>query len=134
MLLQCVIEMCVVRNYALAVVFITAAVLTIGTGGQQVTGLDDLLLARGVDTAIGCVVALRVFVLMTRCTATARVPAAIICTLDAVETTAGHLAHGTVTTPEARVSRRELQYHTLALLQAYDASVGALVRQRSVAE
>jgi hypothetical protein len=76
MLLQCVIEMCVVRNYALAVVFITAAVLSIGTGGQQVTGLDDLLLARGVDTAIGCVVALRVFVLMTRCTATARVPAA----------------------------------------------------------
>ena len=39
MLLQCVIEMCVVRTYALAVVFITAAVLTIGTGGQQVTGL-----------------------------------------------------------------------------------------------
>ena len=71
---------------------------------------------------------------MTRRTATARVPAAIICMLAAIETTAGHLAHGTVTTLEARVSRRDLQYHALALLQAYDASVGALVRQRSVAE
>ena len=47
MVLQLVIELCVVRNYALAVVFITAAALTIASGGQSVADLGHLLLVRG---------------------------------------------------------------------------------------
>ncbi len=52
--LQFVIEMYVVRNYTLAVVFITPAALTIASGGQPVDNLGELLLTRGSDTLIGC--------------------------------------------------------------------------------
>ena len=61
MILQFTIEMVVLRNYALAVVFITAAALTLAAGGLPVPDLGSYLLARGVDTAVGCAVALAVF-------------------------------------------------------------------------
>ena len=59
--LQFTIEMFVVRNYALAVVFITPTALTIATGGLVVGDVGDLLLARGLDTLIGFVVAVAVY-------------------------------------------------------------------------
>ena len=65
-LLQFTIEMFVVRNYALAVVFITPLALTVASGGRPVGEVGGLLLARGVDTLIGCVVALAVYLLITR--------------------------------------------------------------------
>ncbi|WP_457147161.1 FUSC family protein [Mycobacterium sp. URHB0021] len=64
-LLNFAIEMLVVRNYALAAVFITATALTISSGSRQVD-VGDLLLDRGVDTLIGCVVGLGVYLVMAR--------------------------------------------------------------------
>ena len=50
--------MTVIRNYALAVVFITAAALTIAAGGHPVPHVGHMLWVRGSDTVIGCVIGL----------------------------------------------------------------------------
>ena len=65
-LLQFTVELVVVRNYAIAVVFITPLALTMSSGGHPVDDIDELLLARGIDTLIGCVVALAVYLLIGR--------------------------------------------------------------------
>ena len=57
-LLQFAVEMLVLRNYALAAIFITAAGMTLASGGQPVASLPHFLWARGVDTLVGCAVAL----------------------------------------------------------------------------
>lgn len=132
--LQFIIEMIVIRNYALAVVFITAAALTIASGGHPVPDVGHLLWVRGVDTVIGCFVGLAVFVLSTPRFATSRVPDEIIRTLEAIEATIKSMAKGDVLTPTARLARRDLQHRTIALLQAYDRSVGSSPRHGEQAE
>ena len=134
MVLQFVIEITVMRNYALAVVFITAAALTIAAGGHAVADIGHLLWVRGVDTTIGCVVGLAVFLLTTPQAAAVRIPQEIAATLDATAAMVGHLAQGTSATPSAQLAHRDLQQRTIALLQAYDASVGAASRHRVSAE
>lgn len=134
MVLQFTIEMFVVRSYAIAVVFITPAGLTIATGGQDVADVGELLIARGIDTVIGCAVALAVYLLTMPRRVETRIPAAIVDTLDAVDRTVLHLSLGQVTTAQARASRRDLQHHVLALAPAYEAGVGASARQRKTAE
>lgn len=131
--LQFVIELTVVRNYALAVVFITPIALTVVSGGRPVPGLGGLLLARGVDTAIGCALALAVFALTARTPAAPRVPDAVTATLRGVDATVRHLASGAVTTPEARTARRDLQTRITALLQTYDAGAGGSSAARRTA-
>lgn len=66
-LLQFIIEMAVTRNYALAVVFITAAALTIASGGHPVPDVGHLLWVRGVDTFLGCVSGLVILAMTCRC-------------------------------------------------------------------
>lgn len=134
MLLQFIIQMLVVRNYALGVVFITAVALVIASGGARMDNVTGALLARGVDTTIGCAIGLAVFVLLRGRAAPIPLRGAIVGTLDAVRTTVVHLAAGTVATSPARTARRELQYRTLALSQAYAAGTGGLIRQRREAE
>src|ERR1700712_1709119 len=92
MLLNFLVELTVVRNYTLAVVFITAVALVISTGARGTDDLGALLLARGVDTAGGCAVALAVFLVLVPASVTTWRPTAIADTLDAVATTAGYLA------------------------------------------
>lgn len=62
-LLQFVIEIWVVLQYAVAAMFITANALTIAAGGRGLSELGGLFSARALDTVIGCGVALLVFVL-----------------------------------------------------------------------
>lgn len=62
-LLQFVIELWVVLQYAVAAMFITANALTIAAGGRGLSQLGNLLSARALDTVIGCGIALLVFVL-----------------------------------------------------------------------
>ncbi|MFF4827639.1 FUSC family protein [Streptomyces sp. NPDC001312] len=133
-LLQFSIEMFVVRNYALAVIFITTVALTIVSGGQRVSGLGGLLLARGVDTAIGCAVAFAVLLVTMRVGAATRIPSAINRTLEAVGAVSDRLAESAVTTPGAWSARRDLQLQAIGVLQAYDASVNSSVVRRSDAE
>lgn len=132
--LQFVIEMYVVRNYTLAVVFITPAALTIASGGQPVDNLGELLLTRGSDTLIGCAVALAVYWATQRLRHPTGLRTAIAATLDAVTNTLPHLAAGDATSPAARTDRRDLQLRAMELLPAYDGSVGGSATQRVGAE
>ncbi|WP_083666245.1 FUSC family protein [Mycobacterium sp. NS-7484] len=132
--LQFVIEMYVVRNYTLAVVFITPAALTIASGGVRVANLGELLLTRGSDTLIGCAVALAVYWATQRLRHPTGLPTAITGTLEAITATLPHLAAADVSSPAARAERRDLQLRVMELLPAYDASVGGSATQRLGAE
>ena len=126
--------MVVIRNYALAVVFITAAALTIAAGGQPVPDVGHLLWVRGTDTTIGCIIGLAVLVLTTPRVVAVRIPQEIARTLDAVNTMIELMARGAICTPDARSAQRDLQHRTIVLLQSYDAGVGATPRHREIAE
>ncbi|TMS52744.1 FUSC family protein [Mycobacterium sp. DBP42] len=132
--LQFIIEMYVVRNYTLAVVFITPAALTIASGGQRVDDLGELLLTRGSDTLIGCAVALAVYWATQRLRHPTGLRTAINATLDAVTATLPHLAADDATSPAARTDRRDLQLRAMELLPAYDAGIGGSAAQRLGAE
>ncbi|GAB3743497.1 FUSC family protein [Lysobacter olei] len=132
--LQFTIEMLVMRNYALAVIFITSAALTIASGGHRIDDLGGYLLARGVDTLVGCAIALLVFRLLAPRRAAERIPAQIAHAFVEVGEVVRHLAHAEVTTPAARVARRDLQRRSFALAQAYDDALVATQEQRRRAE
>jgi uncharacterized membrane protein YccC len=134
MALQFTIEMLVMRNYALAVVFITGAALTIAAGGHPVEDPGSFLWARGIDTLVGCVLALIVFRLLPPLSTTRQIPEQLARVLRAVAETTSHLAHGEVTTTDARRSRRELQLASFALNHAYEDSLAASRAQRFAAE
>lgn len=76
-LLQFIIESVVVRNYALAVMFITPLGLVIASGGRHVTDIARPLSARAVDTVIGCSVALATYWLTTRWAGVPQLPGTI---------------------------------------------------------
>jgi hypothetical protein len=132
-LLNFTIEMLVVRNYALAAVFITATALTISSGSRRVD-VGDLLLDRGVDTLIGCAVGLGVYLVMARHQEATRLADAIANSLDAVAATSAHLAVEDAISLPARATRRDLQVATIAVSEAYDAAVSGSARQRTSAE
>ena len=132
--LQVAIEMYVVRNYTLAVIFITPTALTISSGGHPVGDVAALLLARGLDTLIGCAVALLVYRLTLGRRSSAGPAEAVATTLDAVAVTARRLASVAVTTTRARAERRDLQMGAIGMLAAYEAGIGGSARQRVAAE
>jgi len=132
--LQFTIEMLVIRNYALAVVFITGAALTIAAGGQPVDDTAGYLWARGIDTLMGCILALIVFRLLPPRATTRQIPEQLARVLRAVAETVGHLGQGQVTSPEARQARRELQLASFGLNHAYEDSLAASRSQRFAAE
>ncbi|MEN1959241.1 FUSC family protein [Luteimonas sp. MJ246] len=133
MALQFMVEMLVVRNYALAVVFITGAALLLASGGQLIESPGSFVLARGVDTAIGCTVALLVFRLLPARPA-AVLPAQLARTVRGVDAVVAQLARGTVVTPVGRAARRDLQRKSFALQDAYEAAIAAAPEQRREAE
>ena len=134
MALQFTIEMLVIRNYALAVVFITGAALTIAAGGHPVQDVGGYLWARGIDTLAGCVLALLVFRVIPPRATVRHIPEQLVRALRAVADTTDHLARGEVTTTEARKCRRELQLASFALTHAYEDSLAASRAQRFAAE
>ena len=134
MLLQFAIEVSVIRNYALAVVFITPTALLIASRGGAVPGAGQLVVARGADTVLGCAVALVVFRLLARHAVAGWVPKAVAGTLDAVATTLAYLAPAAVTTSAAQAARHDLQKRAIALMNAYERDVGGPARQRRAAE
>lgn len=132
--LQFAIEMSVVRNYALAVAFITPTALAISTGGRPVADLGGMLLARGVDTVIGCAVAFAVYAATSRWSSAARLPETIAEVLESVRGLLPHVASGAVASPEAKAARRDAVRQAIAVAQSYDTAVGASRRQRQNAE
>lgn len=134
MVLQFAIEMSVVRNYALAVVFITPMALLIASAGGAVPAVGQLVFARGLDTVVGCAVALIVFRLLAGRGMTGWVPQAVADTLDAVAATVVYLPAATVTTSAAQAARHDLQRRAIALMNAYERDVGGPAGQRRAAE
>jgi uncharacterized membrane protein YccC len=132
--LQFTIEMLIVRNYALAAVFITPTALTIVSGGRPVTDVGGLLFARGTDTLIGCGLALVVYLVVARGSKPVHVPEAVARVVDAVAATSHHLALGAVTTVPARAARRDLQVRAITMMSAYEAGIAGTARERRSAE
>ncbi|CAN5703073.1 FUSC family protein [soil metagenome] len=132
-MLQFTIQLLVVRNYALAMVFITAMGLTIASASRR-ADVGALLVSRGVDTAIGCGVAIAVYLATARLQEATRLIDAIRHTLDAVTVTCANLARDDAATLSARTARRDLQRATIAMVDAYDAAAGGSVGQRRSAE
>lgn len=132
--LQFTIEMFVVRNYAIAVVFITPIALTIAAGGHPVADVGQLLLARGLDTVIGCAAALFIYRVAIHRRGPAPITEAITATTAALAATTAHLTAGAVSTAQARADRRDLQLRAMAMLDAYQGAVGGSAAQREAAE
>jgi uncharacterized membrane protein YccC len=133
-LLQFTIEMLVIPIYAVAAVFITPTALLIAAGGQPVGDVMDLLLARGIDTLIGAVVAIGVYLATARSRDVVELSEAVAQTLESAARVAPHLASAEVTTPEALAARRDLQLRAFELQQAYQAVAAGSRRLRAAAE
>lgn len=116
-----------------AVVFITCAALVLATGGHPVEAPGSYVLARGVDTAVGCLVALLVYRTMPSRPA-ATLPAELAGILRGVSAVAPHLARGEVATPAARALRRDLQHASFELEGAYASAIEASPAERREAE
>lgn len=132
--LQFVIEMFVVRNYTIAVIFITPLALTIAAGGRPVPDLQHFLLTRGLDTVIGCLVALLVYRVALHRHGPAPLTAAVRATDAAIALTDVHLRAGAVTSAPARAARRDLQLSAMNLLEVYQGAIGGSAEQRAEAE
>jgi hypothetical protein len=128
--------MTVIRNYALAVVFITitAAALTIAAGGHPVPDVRHMLWVRGVDTIIGCPIGLMVLALTAPRTVAVRIPQEFLNTLAELKTILGLAVTGEIAKGAGRQTRRDLQHRTIVLLQAFDAAAGATPWHRDAAE
>lgn len=118
--LQFTIEMLVMRNYALAAIFITATGMTLASGGQPLADPHAFLLARGLDTLLGCGVALGVLRLLPVQPLPAQVADGIQQTLKAAEVLNSHLAWAELTSPAARRARAVLGQQTHALDAAWE--------------
>ncbi len=132
-LLNFVIEVLVVRNYALATVFITTAALTISSGTHAVD-IGHLLLARGIDTLIGCAIGVTVYLVAVRWQESTRLTDAIGRTLEAAAQVLPYVAAGDTTGLAARAARRDLQIATIALMESDEAALAGSARQKELAE
>lgn len=132
-LLNLVIELLVVRNYALATVFITTAALTISSGTHAVD-VGHLLLARGTDTLIGCAIGVAVYLVAARWQEFTRLADAIGRTLEAAAAVLPHIAAGDTAGLAARSARRDLQIAAIGLTEADEAMVASSPRNRAVAQ
>jgi len=119
-------------NYALAVFFFTPMALLMATA-LSASDVGQLLVARGLDTLIGCGVGLAVL-LATYRTDSATVRNALSETLGAAKFLLPYLARGEVTTAEARVARRRLRSNAFDLVQLYEEQAGGTERAREEAD
>ena len=132
--LQFAVQMLIPSSYTLAAVFITGLAFTIVGGVHPLPDPGSYLLARGVDTLAGCLVALIVFRLIPPRAVTQQIPDQIIRTLQAVDAAVEHASRGSVVTPEARKVRDELEWASFALAHGYDDSLLATATQKATVE
>ena len=130
--LQFSLEMLKRRSYLAATVFITAEALIISAGTRRVD-VSDLLLARGLDTLIGCAVGIAVFLLSARLQEATRLQEAIAATLDAVTATSATIAVHAAGTAAVRAARRDLLWTAIAMREAEQAALAGSSQQRAAA-
>jgi uncharacterized membrane protein YccC len=134
MALQFTIELLIMRNYGVAVIFITAAALSIATGGQKVDDIAAIISVRAMDTAIGCLVGVSVFLALAWRISSQTIKHELLRALAAADTVTRLLASGDADSSEARSARRDLQHRTIQLLQAFDNAAGGSDGSRKLAE
>ena len=112
-------------NYAFAVFFFTPMALLMATpgGGASAADVSQLLLARGLDTVIGCGVGLAVL-LVTYQTDGATVRNALSESLAAAKSVLPFLSRGDVTSVEARMARKRLRSNAFDLILLYEEQAG----------
>ena len=133
MLLQLLIEIVVVRNYALATIFITPIALTVAEAATPAGDITTLLIDRGVDTAIGCAVGLVVLYATSR-RDDAGLRKALDDTMAAARKMLAKLAAGDVTTATARRARIGLRNAAVDMVLFYEAQTGMGGRAREEAD
>jgi uncharacterized membrane protein YccC len=127
--LQFVVQLTISRNYGLAVVFVTPLALTLGSAGHP-PDLGTLLLSRGLDTLVGCVVGVLAYLLVAPGPAVPQPRGAVADTVRAVRRVLPYVADGSTTGAAAREARAELDRLALALPEVYDSGAGALTARR----
>lgn len=132
--LQFALEMFIVRNYAVASMFITALALIIASGGGGGVAVPALLLDRGVDTLIGCGVGLIVYLAAARGQEAHRISAAVTAVIGQTILATRFLAAGDVLTLPSRAARRDLQERLFDLADAEDAARNGSRRDRAAAD
>ena len=116
--LQAIVQLCVARNYGLAVVFITPLALTIGSAGAP-ADLGVLLWARNVDTVVGCALGVAMFLVIAPGRGAPNPARMIANTLRAVVAVLPHLVDGSTSGPAARAARTGLNDLLMALPDVY---------------
>lgn len=132
--LQYVAQLLVPRNYAAAAVFITCSALLMTAAGRTPEDTATLLQARGLDTALGCAIAIVVFVALARHAPTGWLPRALSETLYGAAAVSDQLTPATVTSWPGLVARRDLQRRVIRLSEAYLNGVNGFRRQRVESE
>ena len=118
--LQFTVEMLVMRNYLLAALFITATGMTLAAGGHVQADPGAYLLARGVDTLLGCVVALLVLRVLPARDAAGQIDRELERLLDALVVLNSHLAWAELGSLAARRQRAVVSHRRFALAQAWE--------------
>jgi len=127
-------QLFVVSNNAFAVFFFTPMALLMATAvGASASDVNQLLVARGLDTMIGCGVGLAVL-LATYRTHNTTVRNALSKTLAAAKSVLPFLSRGEVTSAEARVARRRLRSDAFDLILLYEEQAGGTGRAREEAD
>ena len=127
-------QLFVVSNHAFAVLFFTAmALLTATTVSASTSDVSQLLVARGLDTMIGCGLGLAVL-LATYRTDSTTVRNALSKTLAAAKSVLPFLSRGEVTSADARVARRRLRSNAFDLILLYEEQAGGTGRAREEAD
>ncbi|MFV0280225.1 MAG: FUSC family protein [Rhodoblastus sp.] len=133
MSLQFLIEIVVVRNYALATIFITPIALVVAGAAAPAGDIGALLFDRGVDTAIGCAVGL-VVLYATSHRSGARLSNALDATIVAARHLLPLLASGDVVIVRARGARSRLRNAAVDMMLLYDEQTGTGGRAREEAD
>jgi uncharacterized membrane protein YccC len=119
--LQLAGQLFAVSNYAFSVLFFTPS------------DVSQLLVARGLDTLIGCGIGLAVLVVTYR-TDPATVKNALSETLVAAKSVLLFLSRGGVTSAAARIARRRLRSNAFDLMLLYEEQAGGTGRAREEAD
>ena len=131
--LQLAGQLFVVSNHAFAVFFFTPMALLMATAVSVSSDVSQLLVARGLDTLIGCGVGLAVL-LATYRTDSTTVRNALSKTIAAAKSVLPFLSRGEVTSAEARVARRRLRSNAFDLILLYEEQAGGTGRAREEAD
>ncbi|MDR0588358.1 MAG: FUSC family protein [Burkholderiales bacterium] len=111
-------EMTIMRNYALAVIFITPSSLLIASTFTEAVGA--LFFARAIDTLVGVACAALVLFTVATKDGERRVPKEILQTLDAAEALLNQLTTGDMYSRKVRRLQDRLRRRLISLRNAYD--------------